>query len=72
MQFAGSMPFPIMYFYSTGDELIPVTSSEQFVNTHANVEGRVIGSTLHGSTSIAATHNHPDFLPTLAEFSALA
>lgn len=71
MQFAGSMPFPIKYFYSNGDELIPRTRSEAF-SALPNVTGTVIGSTLHGTASIQATHNHPLWLPSIAEVSALA
>lgn len=69
MQFTQSMPFPVTYFYSLTDELIPVARSQAYAAL-SNVTAHVIGSTAHGTTSIKATHEHAAFLPALADYTS--
>lgn len=71
MEFTESMPFPVHYFYSTTDALIPVERSLAYEQL-TNVTAYSIGARAHGTESIAATHAHAQFLPSLADLISSA
>lgn len=69
IEYAGDCDFPITYFYSTNDPLIPPSSALAFGEL-PNVELVNLGAVGHGNLAIQKTHEHPSFLSKVLEYSS--